>query len=121
MGTLEDFLRKCKKEADDQLLKHSVIIQFRYGLEELDPLHQLEMELTKLISEKGVGEYDGHEIAMDLSDGFLYMYGPNAEALFKGVQPLLERTEFMKGAIANLRFGPPEEGVSEIEVKLRDH
>lgn len=120
MGILEEFLEKIKKEADDQLAKHSVIIHFYYGIDELDPLHQLEMELTKLISEKGVGVYDGHEIAMDSSDGFLYMYGPNAETLFKAVLPVLERTEFMKGAIAKLRFGPPEDGVSEIEVKLTD-
>ncbi len=120
LGILKEFLNKIKKESRAQLTEHAVIIHFRYGIDELDPLHQLERVLEKLISEKGVGVYDGHEIAMDYSDGFLYMYGPNAEELFKAVQPMLEKTEFMKGAIAHLRFGPPEDGVREIEVKLMD-
>lgn len=98
--------------------KHAVIVRFDYGLDGLDPLHSLEAELRQVVAEKGVGEYDGHEIAMDDSDGILFMYGPNAEALFKAVLPTLEATEFMKGATATLRFGPPEEGVIEITVEI---
>jgi hypothetical protein len=99
--------------------EHAVIIHFLYGIDKLEPLHRLENELRKFINQKGVGEYDGHEIAIDYSDGFLYMYGPNAETLFKTVQPFLEQTDFMKGAIARLRFGPPEDGVKEITVKMK--
>ena len=98
--------------------RHSVIVHFNYGMDELDPLHDLECKLEKVIMENEVGEYDGHEIAMDGSDGFLYMYGFNAETLFKTVKPTLEATEFMKGATAQLRFGPPEDGVMEIEVEI---
>jgi hypothetical protein len=43
------------------------------------------------------------------------MYGPNAEVLFKTVKQTLEATDFMSGAKAKLRFGPPEDGVKEIE------
>tara|TARA_R110002096_G_scaffold169779_3_gene341504 strand:- start:10669 stop:10857 length:189 start_codon:yes stop_codon:yes gene_type:complete len=50
--------------------------------------------------------------------GLYLCYGPNAETLFKAIQPKLQQTDFMKGAIAYLRFGPPEDGVSEIEVKI---
>jgi len=71
-----------------------------------------------VITKNNVGEYDGHEIAVDYSDGFLYMYGPNAESLFEIVKPVLAATDFMKGATAKLRFGPPEDGVKELEVEI---
>lgn len=98
--------------------EHSVIIEFYYGLQGLTPLHDLERVLEKEIREAQVGEYDWHEINMDYSDGLLFMYGPNAENLFKCVRPILERTDFMKGAIATLRFGPPEDGVPEIDIEI---
>ena len=98
--------------------EHAVIIHFKYGIHRLDSLFNLEEKLEKVIEDNKVGEYDGHEIATDYSDGFLYMYGPNAETLFKAVKPTLESTPFMKGAKATLRFGPPKDGVNEIEVEI---
>lgn len=98
--------------------EHAVIIHFNYGIEGLAPLHQLENKLEQVIKDNQAGEYDGHEIATDYSDGFLYMYGPSAETLFNAVKPTLEGTEFMKGAKATLRFGPPEDGVKELDVEI---
>ena len=100
-------------------LEHAVIIHFNYGIEGLDPLYNLESKLERCLIDNKVGEYDGHEIAIDNSDGFLYMYGPNAETLFKAIQATLDSTEFMKGAKATLRFGPPKDGVKEIEVEIK--
>lgn len=97
---------------------HSVIIYFNYGMDELDPLFKLSDELEKCINDKQVGEFDGHEINMDGSDGSLYMYGPNAETLFKAIKPTLEATSFMKGATAILRFGPIGEDAKEIDVEI---
>jgi hypothetical protein len=98
--------------------EHAVIINFYYGFESMDKLVELEYRLRSIISEKGVGEYDGHDIALDHSDGTLYMYGPNAEKLFLAIKETLEKTDFMKGEMATLRFGPPEEGVKEIDVEI---
>ncbi len=98
--------------------EHAVIVNFLYGMENLDPLHRLEDELRKSIDENSLGEYDGHEIATDYSDGILFMYGFNAETFFKTVQPILEKAEFMKGATVKMRFGPPEDGIKEIEIKI---
>ena len=66
---------------------------------------QLEEKLEKVIADNNAGEYDGHEIAVDYSDGILYMYGQNAENLFKVIKPTLDSCDFMKGATAKLRFG----------------
>jgi hypothetical protein len=57
---------------------------------------------------------------MDNSDGFLYMYGKNAETLFKAVKPTLEATDFMQGARAVLTFGPPGEQAPQIEVDVTE-
>lgn len=107
-----------EKSSKNNKPEHAVIVRFDYGIERLEPLHALEDKLEEVLGEKGVGEYDGHEIAVDYSDGFLYMYGPNAEMLFKTVKPVLAETEFMKGAKATLRFGPPEDGVKEVDVEI---
>jgi hypothetical protein len=96
--------------------EHAVIIYFMYYKEELDELFELDKKLDKAITEQGVGRYDWHEINMDMSDGTLYMYGPNAENLFKAVKPILQQTDFTKRALAVLRFGGFEDGVKQIEV-----
>ena len=98
--------------------QHSVIVHFYYGIEELEPLHELEDKLSQVISDQNAGLYDGHEVSMDSIDSFLYMYGPNAETLFKSVLPILRVTDFMKGAIAYLTFGPMEESTKVLEVKI---
>jgi hypothetical protein len=51
-----------------------------------------------LLKDNKVGRYGEHEINLDMSDGFLYMYGPNAEELFKVVKPVLEETGFASRA-----------------------
>lgn len=98
--------------------EHAVIVHFGYGSTDLQPLSELEDRLSAAIGEAGVGELDGNEVAADGSDAFLYMYGPDADALFATVRPILEGAVFMKGARARLRYGPPQHGVRENEVAL---
>ena len=106
------------QKGDEKEPEHAIIIYFDYKKENLEPLHELEGELEKVIAKHNVGEYDGHEISLDHSDGILYMYGPNAEVLYKTIKSTLLTKDFMKGAKAKLRFGPPEDGVPEIEVQV---
>lgn len=94
--------------------EHAVIVNFNYGSKDLKSLFTLEDKLEAAISKPGIGKYDGNEIAVDGSDGSLYMYGPSADNLFKVVKPILEATPFMKGAKVKLRYGPPKDGVREI-------
>jgi hypothetical protein len=92
----------------------SVIIAF-YGFAEkfwtedhepLDPLHELEGDLVAALDGKGVGELDGHEIAMDGSDGTLFLYGADADALFAVIEPVLKSSTVTQGGHATLRYGP---------------
>lgn len=88
-------------------------------MESLDPLHDLCLEIDQFLEHSDVGFFDGHEIAMDLSDGSLYFYGPNAETLFKTIKPRLENVEFLRGAEAILSFGSvSDENYKVIEVPI---
>jgi len=115
MKFLDKLLGKTPKK---ETVEHAVIIHFQYGKENMDDLYKLRDKIEQQIISKKLGEYDGHEIATDLSDGYLYMYGHNAEHLFSGIKLTLEETDFMKGAKAKLRFGPPQDGVKEITIEI---
>jgi hypothetical protein len=97
---------------------HAVIVHFLYYKDELDDLHHLDERLDQAINASGVGCYDGHEINLDMSDGTLYMYGPDASELFKVVKPVLESTDFTQNAWATLRFGGAIDA-PEIEVDIK--
>lgn len=100
--------------------EHAVIVDFEYGSTDLDPLFDLEGALEAAITGASVGEYDGNAIATDGSDGTLYMYGPDADRLFEVVRPVLEAAQFMRGARATKRYGPPADGVREQIVTIGD-
>jgi hypothetical protein len=98
--------------------EHAVIVHFTYGSTNLDRLFELEHQLEAAISAAGVGEYDGNEVAVDGSDGRLYMYGPDADKLFEIIRPILEATSFTRGAEVKKRYGPPQDGVREQVLKI---
>jgi hypothetical protein len=60
----------------------AVIVHFEYGREHWSTFFQFEKEFEDAISNAAVGEYDGNELAVDGSDGSMYMYGPDADKLF---------------------------------------
>ena len=97
--------------------EHAIIVEFKYGLQDLGPLRETENRLDVAIKSAGVGEYDGDEIATDLSDGSLYLYGPDADRLFAVVRPVLDSASFMRGAVVHVRYGPP--GSRELKVVIR--
>jgi hypothetical protein len=92
---------------------HEVVVHFAYGSKDLTKLFALEDELEKAMLSAGAGELDGNEVNVDGSDAYIFMYGPNADRLFAAIKPILDKTPFMRGAQANLRFGPPKSGAQE--------
>ena len=117
----KDFNNKTKdlSQPNERKNNQSVIIYFDYGLEEMDEIYELGDKLRHILEENNLGEYDGHEVAMDNSDGSLYLYGPNAESLFIAIKPTLEKVEFLIGAKAVLRFGSYEDDAPEIIVEIK--
>ena len=87
----------------------------------IESIHQLEDLLQNKLDKEKLGFCDGHEINCDLSDGILFLYGPDAELLYKGIKPILKKISFMKDAKVRLHFGAPEKGVKQIVVDLDDN
>jgi hypothetical protein len=52
-----------------------------------------------------VGEFDGDEFGG--GECQLFMYGPDANALFEAILPILKSWPALKGGYAVKRFGPP--------------
>ena len=98
--------------------EQAVIVHFQYGKTEFQPVFDLGDALDEAIIKAGVGEYDGNEIAVDGSDGYLYMYGPDADRLFDVVRPVLESAVFMRNATVTIRYGSPGDDVVEKRVKI---
>jgi len=98
--------------------EHAVIVSFDYGQTDLDALFEVEEHLRSAIEVAGVGEFDGNDIAVDGSDGHLYMYGPDADRLFEVVRPILQEADCLTNMRAQLRYGPPKDGVREEEVQI---
>ena len=106
------------------MTQHSVVVQFydfadkfwTEGSQSLDALYALEDELIEALNGKNVGELDGHEIAIDGNDGFLFLYGPDADALFAVIEPILRKSPVMPGADATLRYGDPD--TADLKQKL---
>jgi hypothetical protein len=98
--------------------EQAVIVHFRYGLTDMAPLFALEDRLKSVIQTSKLGEFDGDEIAVDRSDGRLYMYGPSADQLFDAIQPILKTSNFMNGAEVKRRYGPANSGAREVSTTL---
>lgn len=102
MGLL-DFFKK--KKSFEKKTEQAIIINFQYGKTDLTDLFDLEDKLDDFLNIKNIGELDGHEIAIDGSDGYLYLYGPDAELLYDAIKPILKDTFFMMKAKVYLRLG----------------
>ena len=102
-------------------MEQAVIVHFSYGSTDLTRLYALEDQLEQTIASAGVGEFDGHEVAADGSDGSLYIYGPNADRLFETVLPILCSVAFMQGATVRRRYGPANTDAREVMVILSDY
>ncbi|MGE0144376.1 MAG: hypothetical protein AB7I19_11355 [Planctomycetota bacterium] len=119
MGLFDKLLGRTKKVVHaNPDPEHAVLVHFLYGSRDLSRLFALEERLEAAIASARVGEFDGNEVAADGSGGTLYMYVPDADALFAAVRPALEAADFMRGARVRLRYGPPQDGVREAEVVL---
>ena len=85
--------------------EHAVIVSFDYGLADLEPLLTLGERLRETVEAAGTGEYDGHEVAENGSDGMFFLYGPDADRLLGSIRPVLLSSGLLKRARARLRYG----------------
>jgi hypothetical protein len=77
-------------------------------------LATLEERLTDVIGRERLGEFDGNEIGP--AEVTLFMYGPDAERLFAGIESVLRGYPLCQSARVVIRGGGP--GAPEREVRI---
>jgi len=97
---------------DAPLHEHALLIRIsisdNFGSDlERERVIALEDELIESVSAARLGEVDGHEFGG--GEAVLFIYGPNADALFSAVEPLLRKSEIAKGAEITRRYGRAED------------
>lgn len=117
MGLLSRFFGR-REDENPKPPEQAVIVHFQYGSTDLSEVFAIEEELEAKISSAQAGEYDGNEMAADGTDGYLYMYGPDADKLFQTVKSVLESRPFLQGATVTRRYGPPEGDVPEVTLSI---
>jgi hypothetical protein len=89
-------------------MEQALIVHLRLGLLgglfSRAQVHALEDELARAIADGAVGEFDGAEFGF-AGQCDLFMYGPDADALFEAVSPVLKRTPVATGGFAIKRHG----------------
>ncbi len=116
------------REGMGQMDKHALIICLHdlgeradcLGLDALDLLLVLEGQLRQAIEGAGVGEVDGHEIAMDDTEGSLWVYGPDAKAMLKAALPIVCPSRLAPGGRVILRYGARDAAAQEETFLLGD-
>jgi hypothetical protein len=106
MGLLSK-LFGSKGARNSETNQQEVEVHFAYGSTNFQFVYALGDQIQLAVSEAKVGEYDGHSLPADGSDGRYFVYGPDAEAILRVIQPVLEASPLMRGATVTLWFGSP--------------
>ena len=88
--------------------EHCIKIEVPISSEEqVRKLQALGERLEIALDDSDIGEFDGDEYSS--GHATLYLYAPNADALFAVIRPILEKEGLPSGTYALLRYGPPND------------
>lgn len=73
-----------------------LLIEFDYGKNSLDDLHLFEDELERLINPSGLGELDGDDVAVDMSDGSYWIVCNDPLKVYELIKDSLAKTDLVK-------------------------
>ena len=77
-------------------------------------LETLESKLIEILERDKLGEYDGNEFGP--TETILFMYGPDAERLFAGIEGTLRAYPLCQRARVEIRQGEPEAPMRELQL-----
>jgi len=117
MGLLSKLFGSKNSEKDGPPMQE-VEIHFAYGSTNFQHVYSFGDELQQAIAEAKVGEYDGHALPADGSEGRYFVFGPDAEAVYKTIAPLLAASPLMRGATVTLIYGPRRRGTAKRVIEL---
>lgn len=81
--------------------------------EERASIQRVSDKLEEALVLHEVGEFDGDEFGH--GECQLFMYGPDANALFEAIFPILKTWQALKRGYAVKRFGPPGSKIEKVE------
>ncbi len=99
--------------------EHAVLVHLnlrddQFGVEaEREAIHAMSDRMDDAIEAANAGEFDGDEFGA--GECTLFMYGPDADALFAAVEPILRADEIARGAKVVKRFGEASDPNARIE------
>jgi uncharacterized protein (DUF1786 family) len=82
-----------------------MMVHFDYYPKDRAQLRVLEHRLESVIKRAGVGELGETELHVDGNDGYLYMYGPDADRVYEVVSPILKSSKLMADAEVTKHLG----------------
>ncbi len=106
------------KNAEKNANEQQVEVHFEYGSTNFQYVYSLGDQIQLAITEAKAGEYDGHALPADGSEGRYFLNGPDAEVIFKAISPVLEASPLMRGATVTLYYGPAGWGTRKRVIKL---
>ena len=113
MGLLEKLLKKKEPPKSDQCvlicldavnLSDEIYAQY--------DLSTLEDQLIEAIERNRVGEFDGNEMGEGVTT--IYTYGPDADSLYRAMEPVLIAYPLCRNARVVIRKGGPGSPQSEV-------
>jgi hypothetical protein len=85
--------------------------------EEREAIHNMSDQMQAAINSASVGEFDGDEFGN--GECTLFMYGPDADALMRTVEPILRNNPFTRGGRVIKRFGEASDpSAREVRIDL---
>lgn len=90
---------------------HSLIVYIPQGSVDGLFLERLEEELADAVWASGSGAHDGHGQGREYFE--IFLDGPDAEAMFDAVAPVIEKHPLPKGSHAIKRFGAAPDARTE--------
>lgn len=88
-------------------------------LDAIERIQEGESRMRELIEEKNLGELDGHEYGP--GEYTIYIYGKDADAMFKELFPFLASWDCIQGGYAIKRYGPPGAKMDKITFDMLKH
>ena len=110
MGFLDQYLRSRAKAKPPTVEQEAVFLYFPN--DDLEASIPLQEKLHASLKNSSLGMFDGNEVGQ--GELTLYLYGLDAELLFRHIEPILRGDPYSEGGRAVIRWGGPEAPQREV-------
>ncbi len=86
-----------------------MMVHFDYYPNERPQIHALEQRLASAIKRANAGELGETELHIDGNDGYLYLYGPDPDRLYRVTSPILKSSRLTAHSEVTKWYGPRRE------------